>query len=68
MLAARRPARQVDALASGRDGKAELLGRDLVVMRPAEVAGVVVVVGAAQGERDGVVDDGRFGCPALIEA
>ncbi|MFA7505282.1 MAG: hypothetical protein WCZ28_11330 [Burkholderiaceae bacterium] len=52
---------------------AELLGRDLEVAIPAQVAGVAVLVAAAQGERLDVIDDDSeggapFGLAAFAQA
>ncbi|MGF7202316.1 hypothetical protein GGQ82_001364 [Sphingobium olei] len=51
-----------------RGGVAELLGRDLLVVRLAEVSGVVVLVAATQGQRVDMVDAGGELGAALSQA
>ncbi len=68
MVRAGRPAITSNALALDGLGMAELLGSDLIVTWVAQVAGVTILVTAAQGERDDMIHHGSEDCQALLIA
>lgn len=68
MVRAGRTPADVDPAAMHRCGMTELFGRDIEVAGIAKVAGVLVIVAAAQGKRVDVIDDGGNACTACLGA